>query len=705
MAKISKTRSKRIFEKEPFKPNETHLGMKLIEARMEVKKKQREIAVAIEKSLPKDINIINNALIYKDQNLNQIKNLPIETQEILNSINKISKNIEILLRSKAARILAVHRVISNTGYRSPGVTKKFHPRTNEEYVKLVEWLKYTISHPNKYQTSPLDRIYLLKTNKTNKFPKVEKPNIILGDTYSKEKYLRPISIPSIKDRCLQSLYYIGYAVYSEYVADSNSYAFRPGRSPAWAAHSLAITLRSTGAPTWAVEIDIAKCFDNIEHKFIIKYTPFIPKMILSKWLKQGYILRKHESLGVFETNSGIPQGGIISPTICNTVLDGAENFIRKALWEEYDKKLWSHKDAGYSYFRGKKNESLFKLFRFADDIVITTKSKLIAEKSKYYLSVFLKERGLQLSIEKTKLTDISGYNAYFEFIGYAFVKRYIKAENKSKWFIDMPDNNIRRIKTRLRTLCKEKSSVENLFYDFSLILRSWVAYYASMNISKNLQLLNLWVYKTFYYALSRRIKLSKELRRKQYKKKRKQKKKIGKITDKYIYNIIHKKFIKVISYHKTSKMKWYTIKMGKGNRRKSFRLFSPRIFRIIKQNITLTTQNLNYFNINDIKSIERINLNHKFGTRRTVLYKNFNKYGVLTCPCCYEPFHIVGKYEFHHILPVEFGGDNKTSNLIPLCIPCHKDISILVNKRSSDISEYIFRDLVKIPEEDLEKFD
>lgn len=704
---MMKIKTFKTLNKERFQPDITYLNMKLKDARIEVRKKQREISVAM-RILPRNINEINNILKYRKCNENQLKDLTENEKILLKNVNKISKQIDILVKSKAARIIAVHRVLTNKGYRSPGVTVREHPTTNEEYVEIVEWLKKTMNKPNKYTTSPLDRIYLLK--KVKKFPNVKKPNKLLGDTYSREKQLRPISIPSIKDRCLQAAYYIGYIVYSEYIADPNSYAFRPGRSPAWAAASLAITLRSNGAPTWALEVDIAKCYDNIDHEFIKKHTPFIPEIIIDKWLKQGYILRKYENLGVFETKSGIPQGGIISPTICNTVLDGAEDFIRKNLWLFIKKTGISAKEAGYSYFRGKQEEALFKLFRYADDIVITAKSLLIANLCREYLSEFLKIRGLHLSSDKTKMTDLSGNKAYFEFIGYSFVKKYAKTENKTKWFIDIPTKSIESIKERLNTLCHSKCSIEKLFYEFSTILRSWVGYYATCNISRHLQILNIWVYKIFYYALERRIRYTKEIRNKHFEKRKMsngKRKKIGKLGRKEINHLIHTKYIKTITYHQHYKMKWYQTIIGKGKRRRNYLLFSPRIFKIIGQTTkSLTMQHLDYFS-SDINKIVKINLNYKYGTKAKVLKKNFKKYNeVLTCPCCLESFAILGKYDFHHVTPVEFGGDSKDSNLIPICKPCHKGISTAVAKRSlNDIEDYMNRELLKIPEKYLDQFE
>lgn len=696
------------FKKERFQPELTILDMRLRDAKIETKRKQRELSVVIQKTLPQSIITLNNALSLMKRSRNCKIELDDNNQIIINNLKKYNRLTEIFVRSKAARIMAVHKVLTNKGYRSPGITTKDHPKTNDEYVEVVEWLKAKVSRPKEYKTSPLDRIYLLKTNKTNVYPNVVKPSKELGDTYAKEKNLRPISIPSIRDRCLQAVYYLSYIVYSEYVADPNSYAFRPGRSPAWAANSLTITLRRPrGSPKWILEIDIAKCYDNINHKFIINNTPGIPSIILKKWLKQGYILRNHEEIGPFETISGIPQGGIISPAICNTVLDGADEFIRTELWRRIDNLMIPKDKTGYKLLLKNKSQKLFKLYRYADDIVITANSKFMAIQCKEILEVFLEKRGLALSIEKTKLTDVSGNTAYFEFIGFGFKKIYVQATNKTKWVVIAPQNSISRIRKKLQTLCHSKISIKRLFYDFSCILRSWVGYYSSSNISKTLSILNLWVYKIFYLTLFKKIKKTNTIRLKNYKNKNKTgKHKIKKIGKKYIHHLINVYYIKPVRYHTYYKMKWYVTKLGKDNRIKRFVLFSPRIFKLIKQDQMLTTQNLNYFNKEDIIRISRINLNYKFGVRRRVLLKNFKNYNSeLTCPSCLETFENAGRYEFHHKLPVFYGGETSETNLIILCKECHLEISKAVLKKDANlVEEFIRRDLLIIPEKELNNY-
>ncbi len=132
---------------------------------------------------------------------------------------------------------------------------------------------------------------------------------------------------------------------------------------------------------------VKACFDNIRHDWILKNIP-VNKTILNTWLKAGYIEKKR----LFPTEKGTPQGGAISPMIMNKVLDGLETAINKKFPQ------WKNKKVNF--------------IRYADDFVITAISKeVIADEIIPLVTEFLIERGLELSPEKSKITDISnGFN-------------------------------------------------------------------------------------------------------------------------------------------------------------------------------------------------------------------------------------------------------------------------------------------------------
>jgi len=135
--------------------------------------------------------------------------------------------------------------------------------------------------------------------------------------------MRPLGIPTMKDRAQQALYLLALAPVVETTADKNSYGFRQQRSCADAMEQCFKALRSANTQ-WILEGDIKSCFDKISHDWLLAHVP-IDRVILQKWLKSGY-MEKHV---LHETTDGTPQGGIISPALANCGLDGLERLLRE----------------------------------------------------------------------------------------------------------------------------------------------------------------------------------------------------------------------------------------------------------------------------------------------------------------------------------------------------------------------------------------
>ena len=265
----------------------------------------------------------------------------------------------ILTHSFSAKLLAVRKVMQNKGSRTPGVDG-ITIKKPEEKLALAKSMKR-----RGYQPSPLRRIYIPKAGN--------------------KKKLRPLGIPTIADRCQQALYALALIPVSEVTADLNSYGFRPQRSCADAIAQTFNVLARKVSPQWILEGDIKGCFDHISHEWMGKNI-CLDKAIMSKWLKAGFI----ETGKLFPTIEGTPQGGIVSPIMCNMALDGIAGMLKK----------------NFSKYKG------INFIRYADDFIVTGHLKEVLETEiKPAITAYLKERGLELSQEKTRVTHIKeGFN-------------------------------------------------------------------------------------------------------------------------------------------------------------------------------------------------------------------------------------------------------------------------------------------------------
>ena len=349
--------------------------------------------------------------------------------------NKVKVLQRILTNSFAAKALAVRRVTSNKGSKTAGVDKQ-RWKTPKQKTEAVNNLNL-----QGYKPLPLRRIHILKKN---------------GKT-------RPLGIPTMKDRAMQALFKQALEPVAETLADPCSHGFRMFRSCHDAIADIFQKLSRQDAPTCILEGDIKGCFDNIKHQWITDNV-LINKKIVNDWLSCGFI----EKGKLFPTQAGTPQGGIISPTLANMTLDGLQNHIYNALGVEFSPK-------GRAY----KNEYQVHLVRYADDFVVTANNVEILENTvKPAIEEFLAERGLQLSTEKTVITNI---NKGFDFLGFN-IRKY-----KGKLLIKPSKAAIKSVNLKISEIFKRMKSAitDDLIAAINSVLRGWGNYYRTV-VSKEI---------------------------------------------------------------------------------------------------------------------------------------------------------------------------------------------------------------------------
>ena len=337
---------------------------------------------------------------------------------------KVKALQHLLTHSLSAKAIAVRRVTENTGKRTPGVDGVIWSSPGQKAAALK-----TLKRRG-YRPLPLRRIYIPKSNGK----------------------LRPLGIPAMRDRAMQALYLMALDPVAETTADPNSYGFRPGRSTADVRELIHTWMASRNRAQWILEGDIKGCFDNISHDWMLTNIP-MDKVMLKKWLKSGFM----EQGAFFDTESGTPQGGIVSPVLANMVLDGLERLIN----QNFPSQMYSD---------GKKFNPKVNVVRYADDFIITAGSKALAEKILPVVKGFMAERGLELSEEKTRIVHI---DQGFDFLGWN-VRKY-----DGKLLIKPAKKNVKNFLEKVRGIIKANKTAEPwwLIDRLNPIIKGWADYH------------------------------------------------------------------------------------------------------------------------------------------------------------------------------------------------------------------------------------
>lgn len=343
-----------------------------------------------------------------------------------------------LTHSFCAKALAVKRVTENQGKRTAGVDQELWDTPQQKRAAIARLKNQG------YRPLPLRRVYIPKPNGK----------------------MRPLGIPTMKDRAMQALHLQALDPVLETLSDPNSYGFRKHRSTADAMSQIRVVmcdkrkkhLRTSpdpgtdGPPKWVLDADIEGFFDNINHEWMIQNV-LMDKRVLRKWLKSGVVDREQ----LLRTESGTPQGGIISPALANWTLNGLESELQSHLAKKFKtakaKKLKVH------------------VVRYADDFVITGNSKEVLEDEvKPWVEQFLAIRGLRLSRAKTRIAHIDNG---FDFLGWNF-RRY-----SGKVITKPSKKNAKTFYEKLRKTIGENLATkhEDLIRLLNPMLRGWAQYH------------------------------------------------------------------------------------------------------------------------------------------------------------------------------------------------------------------------------------
>ena len=501
-----------------------------------------------------------------------------------------SRNLQRLLtRSLSAKQLAVKQVTENSGKSTPGIDGEIWstPQAKTEAIYQLNW--------KGYRAQPLKRVYI---------PKID-------------GRMRPLSIPTICDRAMQSLQKLALEPIAETTGDNHSYGFRPMRQAMDAieyAHQVLLSRKSSAQ--WLLDADIKSCFDTINHDWLCKNIP-MPKRILKQWLKAGYV----EQGSKYPTTMGTPQGGIISPIIANLTLDGLEKLLKSSFKKN----------------RSKGKNDKVNIVRYADDFIITGSSKeLLESKVKPLVISFLETRGLKLSEGKTAIKHIS---EGVDFLGFT-IRKYPCGK-----VITTPSNKSQKdFRINIKTALAQLKAVTQACVIAKLypIVTGWMHYHKHVAAKRIFSKLDHWLwYKLWAWAKRR-------------------------------HRNKNRKWIKAKYFHRYQNTDWWFGNWAVFNNKTIFRHI-PRMARVAIKRHPLVKGDFNPYDPTwEMYRKTRLNKTMK-ETTSGMVYRIWTKQKGL-CEYCSQLITEATKWHVHHKLSRKSGGLTVLNNLALLHPECHRQI-------------------------------
>jgi RNA-directed DNA polymerase len=276
--------------------------------------------------------------------------------------------------------------------------------------------------------------------------------------------LRPLSIPAVRDRVVQA----AAKVVAEPIFEADmlecSFGFRPRRS----AHDALQVLvdEAWGGRRWVVETDIANCFEAIPHSQLMSAIEerIVDRQIL-KLLRAMLRAGVMEDRAVTRSSAGTPQGGVISPLLCNVYLHRLD-------------RQWTERGGGV-------------LVRYADDLVVMCRTRTEAVRALEALRAILSELGLTLKDAKTRIVELREGGEGLDFLGFhhRWVRGNTPASRHLSFLARWPSRQaMAHARGRIRELTDRRRlrlPVEVVVQDVNRFLRGWAGYFRYGNSAKD----------------------------------------------------------------------------------------------------------------------------------------------------------------------------------------------------------------------------
>ena len=314
----------------------------------------------------------------------------------------------------------------------------------------------------------------------------------------KDGKMRKLGIPTISDRVAQMVVKDYLEPRFEKLFSPHSYGYRPGKN---AHQALSAVRENVRMLDWVIDLDIKGFFDTIDHvKLMLALEKHVSEkwclMYIERWLQTPVQTKTGEL--VERQGKGTPQGGVISPLLANLFLHYAMD-----KWLE-------------------QTHSAVRYVRYADDAVLHCKSKVQADYVLRNLRKRMKQCGLELHPEKTRLVYCKDYrrqeqheSVKFDFLGYSFQPRTAKSKRDGALYLGydcaISISSKKRIAATMKTLDIEHlthKSIVGVAQFLEPYIRGWVNYYGKFR---------LWEMNPLFQLLRRRLVMWARKRYKRYK--------------------------------------------------------------------------------------------------------------------------------------------------------------------------------------------
>lgn len=294
-----------------------------------------------------------------------------------------------------------------------------------------------------------------------------KPQAVKRKMIEKENGgLRPLGIPTIKDRVVQAACKIVIEPIFEADFDNSSHGFRPKRSAKDAIREIRQNLKEGN--TMVYDADLSKYFDTIPHdklEIALKERISDPRVIhlIKLWLKVPVVEEDGRYTGGKKNNKGTPQGGVISPLLANIYMNLLDRIVNNP--------------EGYYSQKG------IRMIRYADDFILM--AKYINQETIVYIHKLLDRMGLIINQEKSKL--VQAKNTPLDFLGFTFRYDYntLFKNKKRFWHIKPKKKSETKIRKKINDKLKKIGHypANAVVTELNPIIRGWMNYYRIEKVS------------------------------------------------------------------------------------------------------------------------------------------------------------------------------------------------------------------------------